>query len=214
MRFAQRRIQFFTFHFKKSLLFTLYSKNMKLFNSIVLILVSLLTLTTSCNNKKTYADRLKDERKAIDLFIAKNNLEILKDFPSDSLFGENEFYKDPYTGVYFNIIDRGETVSPLWREKVYIRFKGLHYFATDDTIRYTNYQTIFPEELEYYGPVNSTTSSAYSSLNTGWAVPLSYVGHRGKVKLIVPFESGSSYDQSQYTPTYYEQVEYRFENQW
>jgi len=188
---------------------------MKLFNSIVLILVSLLTLTTSCNNKKTYADYLKDEKKAIDLFIAKNNLEILKDFPANGKFNSNDFYKDPYTGVYFNIIEYGDTaIKPLWREEIYIRFKGLHYFATDDTIRYTNYQSTYPEKLEYYGPVNSTTASAYSSLNTGWAVPLSFIGHRGKVKLIVPFESGSSYDQSQYTPTYYEQVEYRFENQW
>ncbi|NLX67067.1 MAG: DUF4827 domain-containing protein [Bacteroidales bacterium] len=188
---------------------------MKPFNSIVLILVSLLTVTTSCNNKKTYSDRLKDERKAIDHFIAKNNLEILKDFPSDKRFGKDEFYKDPYTGVYFNIVEYGDTtIKPLWREKVYIRFSGLHYFATSDTILYTNYQSTFPEELEYYGAVTSITISAYSSINTGWAVPLSYVGHRGKVKLIVPFESGSSYDQSQYTPTYYEQVEYRFENQW
>ncbi|SFL26031.1 DUF4827 domain-containing protein [Proteiniphilum acetatigenes] len=188
---------------------------MKLFHSIVLTLVSLVILTTSCNNRKTYADYLKDEKKAIDLLISKSNFEILREFPVDSVFGENEFYKDPNTGVYFNIIDLGDTTyRPQWREKIYIRFKGLHYFATDDTTRYSNYQSTFPEVLEYFGPVNSTTLSAYSSSTAGWAVPLSYVGHRGKVKLIVPFEMGSSYDQSSYQPTYYEQVEYRFENQW
>ncbi|MEA5128735.1 MAG: DUF4827 family protein [Proteiniphilum sp.] len=186
---------------------------MKLFKSIVLILVSLLTLTTSCNNRKTYAEYLKDEKKAIDLFIAKNNLEILRDFPANGKFDSNDFYKDPYTGVYFNIIEYGDTtIKPIWREKIFIRFKGLHYFATTDTILYSNFQSTFPEELEYIGPVSSLTQSSYA--NAGWAVPLTYVGHRGKVKLIVPFESGSSYDQSQYTPTYYEQVEYRFENQW
>ncbi|WP_352421764.1 DUF4827 family protein [Proteiniphilum sp.] len=186
---------------------------MKLFKSIVLILVSVLTLTTSCNNRKTYAEYLKDERKAIDLFIAKNNLKILKDFPSDTVFGDNEFYKDPATGVYFNIIERGNyAVKPVWRENISVRFKGLHYFSTTDTILYSNNLSTYPEILEYIGPVTSLTQSSYD--NAGWVVPLSYVGHTGKVKLIIPFEMGSSYDQSQYTPTYYEQVVYRFENQW
>ncbi|WP_298653067.1 DUF4827 family protein [uncultured Proteiniphilum sp.] len=185
---------------------------MKLFNSIILTLIGLLIIATSCNNTKSYADYLKDERKAIDLLIAKNNFSILRDFPADSVFGENEFYKDPNTGVYFNIIDLGDTIRPQWREKIYVRFKGLHYFKGDDTIRYSNYQSARPEELEYIGPVSSITRSGYA--NAGWAVPLSYVGHRGKVKLIIPFEMGASYDQSQYEPTYYEQVEYRFDSQW
>lgn len=188
-------------------------KNMKLFKSIVLILVSILTLTiTSCNNRKTYAEYLKDERKAIDLFIAKNNLTILKNFPADTIFHENEFYKDPSTGVYFNIIDRGDTSKLQWREKVYIRFKGLHYFATEDTVLYSNESSTYPEQLEYIGPVTSLTQGNYDT--PGWAVPLPYVGHTGRVKLIIPFEMGSSYDQSAYTPTYYDQVTYRFENQW
>lgn len=185
---------------------------MKLFNSIVLTLIGLLVITSSCNNSKTYADYLKEEKKAIDQFIAKNNIQILKEFPKDSVFKSNEFYIDPVSGVYFNIIELGDTARPQWREKVYVRFKGLHYFKGDDTTRYSNLQSTFPEEIEYVGPVNSTTKSSYA--NAGWAVPLSYVGHTGKVKMIVPFDYGSSYDQSVSEPTYYEQVEYRFESHW
>lgn len=186
---------------------------MKLFKSIVLTLFGLLILTTSCKNQKTYAERLSDERKAIDLFIAKNNLQVLKNFPADGEFGDSDFYKDPYSGVYFNIVEYGDTtVKPQWREYVYIRFKGLSYFSTSDTIKYTNHQSTFPEQLEYVGPVNSTTQAAYAT--AGWAVPLSYVGHKGKVKMIIPFSMGSSYDKSQYTPTYYDQIEYRLGSQW
>lgn len=186
---------------------------MKLFNSIVFTLIGLLILTTSCNNKKTYADYLKDERKAIDLFIAKNNLVILKDFPSNGKFDANDFYKDPDTDVYFNIIEYGDTtVKPQWRERIYVRFKGLSYIGTDDTIKYSNHLSTFPEELEYLGPVSSSTKSYYGT--PGWAVPLAYVGHKGKVKMIIPFEMGSSYDQSQFEPTYYDQIEYRFDSQW
>jgi hypothetical protein len=187
---------------------------MKLFNSVVLTLIVLLIITSSCNNKKTYADYLKEEKKAIDLFIKKNNLNILSEFPKDGKFAnEHDFYKDPYSGVYFNIIDHGDaTVKPQWRQTIYIRFKGLHYFKSDDTTRYSNYQSSFPEELVYIGPVSSMTKDSYT--NAGWAVPLSYVGHRGRVKMIVPFEMGSSYDRSSYHPSYYELIEYRFDGQW
>ncbi|MDR2816266.1 MAG: DUF4827 domain-containing protein [Proteiniphilum sp.] len=186
---------------------------MKLFNSIVLTLIGLLIITASCNNKKSYADYLKDERKAIDLLIAKNNLEILSKFPANSVFGENEFYKDPNTGVYFNIITLGDTTHRLqWREKIHVRFKGLNYFKDNDTILYSNFLSAFPEELEYIGPVSSATKSSYT--NAGWVVPLTYVGHKGRVKMIIPFEMGSSYDQTYYQPTYYDLVEYRFDSQW
>lgn len=188
---------------------------MKLSNSIVLILVSLVILTTSCNNRKTYADRLRDETKAIDLFIAKNDIEVLREFPANGIFDKNEFLRDPASGVYFNIIEYGDTtVRPQWRQNIYVRFKGLQYFSTKDTTTYSNHQSRFPEVLEYFGPVNSATLSAYSNSTAGWAVPLSYIGHTGRVKLIVPFEMGSLYDKDQFTPTYYEQVVYRFDNQW
>jgi hypothetical protein len=186
---------------------------MKLSQSVVFTLISLLIITSSCNNKKTYADYLKDERKAIDLFIKQNNLNILTQFPKEGKFGDDDFYKDPYSGVYYNIIDPGETsVKPEWRQTIYIRFRGLHYFKGNDTTRYSNYQSAVPEELTYIGPVSSATKDSYS--NAGWAVPLSHVGHRGRVKMIVPFEMGSSYDRSYYHPTYYELVEYRFDGQW
>jgi len=160
----------------------------------------------------TYADYLDRESEAIDLFIESNNLTILKNFPPGGTFKENEFYKDPTTGVYIHIISYGDTIQKLqWKEEVYVRFSGLHYFNTDDTTRYSNLN-VSPEEITFIGPVTSSTKSNYAT--PGWVVPLSYVGHTGKVKLIVPFNMGSSYDQSQYEPTYYDMVQYRFENQY
>lgn len=186
---------------------------MKHSHFIVIILSGILFLTVSCQNTMTYADYLKREEQAIDLFIKSNNLKILSDFPADSTFNENEFYKDPATSVYFHIISYGDTVQKLeWKEEVYVRFSGLHYFNTTDTIRYSNLNNLFPEVITYIGPVNSSTKSNYAT--PGWVVPLSYVGHKGKVKMIVPFNMGSAYDQSQYQPTYYDMVEYRFENQY
>lgn len=183
---------------------------------IVLSLAALLIFGVSCNKRKTYADLLKDETKAIDKFIAKNRLVILDEFPQNGNFQSNEFYRDPATGVYYNIIDVGDTVNIgkiKEGEEVYVRFSGLKYFSKNDTIEYSNLDPIrspFPETFVYRGPVTMINKSLYSATTPGWAVPLGFVGHTGKVKMIIPFNMGSSSDQAGYTPTYYESIQYRF----
>ena len=184
---------------------------MKKIIALITTLTALLMLASSCQDRKTYVDYLKDESRAIDLFISKHNLNILDAFPEDGQFGDNDFYKDENTGVYFNIIDVGDTTQNLrWKEEVYVRFRGLQYIMTDDTTTYTNFKSVFPEEIVFVGPVNSTTKANYST--PGWVVPLAYVGHNGKAKMIIPFDMGSSYDKSQYQPTYYDLVLYKFES--
>lgn len=177
--------------------------------SILAILIS----AASCKDQKTYADYLNEETKAIDEFIVRNNLNILTKFPSNGVFGDKDFYKDPQTKVYYNIIEYGDTTESIsFREKVYVRFMGLKYFMVDDSTTYTNNDHRDPQEIEFIGPVNSSTRSNYSI--PGWAVPLPRLGHDAVVKMIVPFNMGSSNDRSQYQPTYYDRVEYRFASKW
>ncbi|HCC86294.1 MAG TPA: hypothetical protein DEQ06_06900 [Porphyromonadaceae bacterium] len=178
---------------------------------IITALLGMLLIFPSCENQKTYADYLNDEAKAIELFIAQQQLTILDEYPTDGKFREKEFYKDPSTEVYYHVISYGDTTEKLsLGEKVYIRFSGLHYFMSNDTTRYAN--LVYPSEIKYFGPVNSYTKSYYS--NPGWMLPLEHVGHNGEVKMIIPFNMGSSYDRSQYQPSYYDWVEYRFENRY
>ncbi len=183
--------------------------------SISLITICLI-LFASCKDKKTYVDHLKDEARAIELFIAKNNIDVLEKLPENGIFKSNQFYKDPATGVYYNIVDYGaKELKASLGEEIYIRFKGLIYFMTSDTSTYSNLDpslSPFPQTQVYRGAVNSSTKSHYST--PGWIVPVPSIGHKAVVKMIVPFEMGSSYDQSQFQPTYYDHVEYRFEGQW
>lgn len=183
---------------------------------ILLFLATLLIFGTSCNKRKTYADLLKEESRAIDKFISKNKLVILTDFPKDGQFKSNEFYKDPSTGVYYNIIDAGDTITvPKIKEgeEVHVRFNGLEYFSKDDTTKYSNLDPIrspWPDTFTYRGAVTVINRSLYSGTTPGWVVPLKHVGHTGRVKMIVPFNMGSASDQAGYTPTYYDLVQYRF----
>lgn len=188
---------------------------MKKISVIVFLLSGVFLLITSCNKQKTYADHLKDETKAIEKFIAKNKFTILKDFPKDTVFKANEFYRDPATGVYVNIVDRGqykEKVKP--GEEVYVRFKNLLYFMKNDTIKFDNlnpHTSPNPQTLIYRGPVNMINRSLYSTTVAGWVVPLPYVGNTATVRLIIPFNMGSSSDMNSFQPAYFETVQYRFE---
>ncbi|HHV85376.1 MAG TPA: DUF4827 domain-containing protein [Petrimonas sp.] len=193
---------------------------MKKTHYIILCLLGVVLAGTSCNKGKTYAELLKDETRAINKFILENKLIILDKFPDNLVFKSNEFYRDPATGVYFNIIEPGDTAAAKKvkeGEEVYVRFQGLRYFTSkNDTTEYSNLDPIrspFPENIIYRGPVTVRSRSLYSGTIPGWAVPLTYVGHAGRVKMIVPFNMGSQSDQRSYSTTYYDNIQYRLESQ-
>ena len=193
---------------------------MKKIQYIVIFLAGFSLLFASCRKTKTYAEHLKDETKAIEKFISQNRLTVLDKFPADTVFKANEFYRDPATGVYFNIIERGESKNKAkLGSEIYVRYSGLRYFArNNDTIKYSNTDPIvspWPETIIYRGPVTMRSRDLYSRTTPAWVVPLSSVGHNGKVRLIVPFNMGNEADRANFskrsTTSYYETVQYRFE---
>jgi len=175
---------------------------MRKINFIIVILIAFLFIGNSCDSQKTYAEYLKDESNAIKQFIAENGIIVLDEYPADHVFEPNEFYRDPATGVYYNVIDSGGYKAALGAE-VYIRFKGLTYFIVGDSTKYENTQNLDPETLVYGNP---STYPCYA-----WAVPLVHVGHLGRVKMIVPFNHGLTYDQSYFRTAFYENLQYRIE---
>ena len=194
--------------------FCIKKKRMSRIYIPIIAIIIILTSVASCKDQKTYADYLRDEERAIDQFIVKNNLNILSRFPANGNFGDNDFYKDPESEVYYNIVSYGDTTKNIsMEEKVYVRFEGLKYFMVNDSATYNNlnpHNNPFPQELDFIGPVNATTRGYYTV--PGWAVPLTRVGHNGVVKMIVPFNMGSSSDRQQYQAAYYDRIEYRFES--
>ncbi len=181
------------------------------FNILLILCAALVAI--SCSKTKSYTDMLKDEKKAIERFIDANDLEILKDFPEDSVFKENQFV-ELENGVYLNIIDKGsEQRAVQYKTKMLYRCK-MRYFMNVDTTMIENYgphsngTSPFPF---VYGDVSYGSDYNMSYVSEGMQEPLKYVGDRAKVKLIVPFKRGTYYDQSSGNPVYYEILEYIFE---
>lgn len=186
---------------------------------IVSILLCLSALFASCNKGESYADRLKKERKNISRFINEHEILVLDSYPASGVFAPNEYYVDPATGVYINVIDSGNGVraNKTNRSVVNVRFwDAMSLPASEsDTVTY-NPDGIEPIEFYYgvessytYSYVGSTLDYAkYGFMSKGMAVPLEYVGEGAVVSLIVPFNSGSTAQQSGYYPLFFTKLKY------
>lgn len=186
-------------------------KNYYLF---LLILVASVALISCQKRQPSYAERLKDEIKIIDKFIIQNGIKVLDEFPHDSTFESNEFYKDPLTGVYINIIDKGGDRKAKYGEEIYIRFDGYRIISEEnDTITYSTMQAEKPSTLVYRGLVTlENRETLYGNTTPAWVVPLSFIGHLGRAKMIVPFNMGAMAERQNYHTTYYDLVTYNFED--
>ena len=75
----------------------------------VIAIVGMAMVTYSCNDSKSYAERLTDENKNVNAFLA--NHRVINSIPDDSIFetGENAPYyrMDSEGNVYMQVIDAG-----------------------------------------------------------------------------------------------------------
>lgn len=153
--------------------------------------------------------------RAIEKFIHDNNIEVLDEYPANGVFKENQFVHLD-NKVYMNVVDSGNgTRAVAYKTTVLARFKGN--FMVTDTVSFENFSSWkFPVEFKYTNYSTAVDNNAYNVfLSEGLNTPLKYVGDRARVKLIVPFQAGStigSYSQqSSGTAIYFDLVTYQFE---
>lgn len=188
---------------------------MKKLIGVVISMIVLLAAFSACDGE-TYIDKLNDEKKAIDKFIKDNGIKVVHDFPEK--FEENVFFKDPTTGVYIHVLKFGDQDKPSRDKKteVFMRYDSIYNLldnkAEGGAPNWDYYTGIsFKYGLSSTYSSSSSTSSAYYFLSQGCVVPLDYdLGNNAEVKLIIPFESGSTYQFSLYKPLYYSRLKYTF----
>ena len=183
------------------------------------VLLGFVLVFSACSKKDTYADKLKKERNAINRFINDHDIDVIHSIPEDSVFAENQYYKDNNTGVYFRVENWGKGDTIKARSDVYLRVANENVFlVAKDTIagnmgsstevvtfKY-GIQTSYTESTNYY-------SMAYYVLSPACVLLLKYgLRNGGVVSMIVPFTSGSTYQQSYYEPIYMPEVNYTFYN--
>lgn len=182
---------------------------------LICFIIGLCAAFSACSNSETYADKLKSERKNISRFINEKNIIVLNSYPASGVFKENEYFRDPLTGVYINVIDsgNGNRASVAKRSEVNVRFWDAMTLPAAESDTVSNSIAGYQPISFTYGIVatySSTSSGSldYYYLSTGITAPLEYVGENAIVSLIVPFASGSTYQLAAFKPTYYTKLQY------
>ena len=174
---------------------------------IISVIAVVFCMFFSCNDGKNLQELLQEERKAIDRFISMNEFVILKEYPKDGVFEENEYFKTN-DGLFLHVVDSGNGKRAKLRDDVCVRFDYYQYvkdYAQGDTTK--NYLPFYDPFYFVYG-ISGTYSSYYSLVCQAWVIPLEYVGEEAVLNLIVPSSIGSYSDNSSIIPVFYKNLRY------
>jgi hypothetical protein len=175
-----------------------------------------LLLALSCNNNRAYSDMLEAQKRAINRLIDENGYEILKNYPDNGTFNDNQFVILP-NGVYMNVVDSGNgTRATTGSTSVFCRFyvQSLIEWQYMDTTTVDCFQNGTDPIVYKYGntspTINNNSASFFSTLLFSG---LEYVGDSSEVRLIIPFHltDNNQTFKSAGVPLFFSKVRYWFE---
>lgn len=199
---------------------------MKKLSILFFSLVAFALFMQSCDDYKSYAEQLKEERNLIKRFISQHEIETisLDQFEAqDSLTIGNQYVEFNNDGVYLQVVHEAEGPDARFAETndvILVRCLEV-YLATNDTVvnslnvssamdefRYTKSSTQILGQFIGGGMMQYAYGT---SVPAGWLIPLNYIklsttngADRTKVKLIVSAKSGQADAIQNIYPCYYE----------
>ena len=199
---------------------------MKKLSILFFSLVAFALFMQSCDDYKSYAEQLKEERNLIKRFISQHEIETisLDQFEAqDSLTIGNQYVEFNNDGVYLQVVHEAEGPDARVAETtdvILVRCLEV-YLATNDTVVNSLNVSSAMEEFRYTKSSTQILGQfigggmmqyAYgTSVPAGWLIPLNYIklsttngADRTKVKLIVSAKSGQADAIQNIYPCYYE----------
>ena len=182
-------------------------KNNSLLNKLMLLAVLALTLLTACNNDQSYADRLNDERNAVNAYLANHRVEM--SVPKDSVFEVGKdapFYRlDPDGNVYMQVLSAGDRANDRAKkgEPIYFRYSRYNLATWYATGKLTpmgdgNENTMSANSCTFnYSDYTLPSSSQWGY---GLQYPLLFLGVECEVNLLVKSQFGFTSEISYVTP--------------
>lgn len=187
---------------------------------LCLPVLSFVFVFVRCSSSDTYADKLDKQKKEIKFFIDNNDINVLRAFPSDSVFGSKDYYLHP-SGTYIHVISYGnKNLKASKASNTGVTMRAYAYYLGDTTavsnmgqnndLNWIDFN--YGNRSTYEGSANNASTGRgfykYVLMSEACTFPLEYVGDKGEVSLIVPFENGSNAQRSNYRPMYYEKIKY------
>lgn len=168
----------------------------------------------ACDNTKTYAEMLDEEKDAVNAFIRDNNIKVIsedefkaKGYTTDT--AKHEYVSFVSNGIYMQIVSKGVEGDTIRNNnEIAVRFvetdvktNQITYFNVvlpgyENDPRYYTYPDVFRYKDDSYtvsgifveGGMPGNTGS--TDVPPGWLVALKYVTNYAHVKLIVPSKMG------------------------
>ena len=183
---------------------------MKKTTIFILLAIVLSSINIACDNQKTAMELIREEKKAIERYLERQNITVLKNYPQNGVFGEKEYFRTG-DGLYMHVVDsgNGNRVKPMI-DQVQVRFESFYYiksYVSGQTTPVTLDYSWFPMEF-IYGQSGSYAADPSGLPCDGWAIPLRYVGEGAIVDLIIPSGLGNSSDNSAFSAVFYKNLRY------
>ena len=178
-------------------------------NHALLLAITLLMMLAACNNDESYADRLNDERNAVNSYLS--NHRVAMSVPKDTVFevGENApFYRiDADGNIYMQVLKAGDRINDRAKvgEPIYFRFSryNLATWYADGTWSPTNSNENAMDAAPCSFNYSDYTLPSSSQWGYGLQYPLLYLGVECEVNLVIKSQYGLTNEISYVTPFFY-----------
>lgn len=205
---------------------------MKMIRLLFLILVALWGVS-SCRNEdfKSLSELKKDQKTNIENLIKQNSwkVEELKEKTLPKNYNKDTYYKFP-NGLYMKVIDEG-TGKMAEKDKTVISLYADGYMSHKDNMKYSEFKSLseggyIPVDFIYteyysqgdihYQTINNPTPNGVNIsqiMCEGLAYPMTMLGDKARVSLIIPFELCPSYAYQNGASMVITEVKYEFKKQ-
>jgi hypothetical protein len=175
---------------------------MKRIPLLILLAFVVSLIISSCSNTLTYAQELQLEKTAIKNYIKRKDIKVVYKLPTTfKEWGDDVYYLNASTGLYFHLIDsgysayKGDTLE--MKDKVVPRYKEYNLNAIADTT-VNNWST-----LEYPRPASFIYGNTSESCS-GFQEAVKYMKRNGSIaEIIIPSKLGFYYLNNDVTPYAY-----------
>jgi len=181
----------------------------RIFSRLVFLGLTAMVMLTSCNEDQSYADRLNEERNAVNAFLA--NHRVVMSVPEDTVFEvgpDAPYYRiDADGNVYMQVLNAGDRVNDKAKKNEPIYFRYARY----------NLATWYADGIWSQADGNENTMDAVScSFNYsdytlpsssqwgyGLQFPLLFLGVECEVNLVIKSQYGYTSEISYVQPFFY-----------
>lgn len=180
-----------------------------IFNRFMFMAMMALVLLTACNDDQSYADRLNEERNAVNAYLA--NHRVVMSIPEDSVFevGENApFYRIDVDGnVYMQVLNAGDRVNDKAKtgEPIYFRYSRYNlatWYADGTWTVYSGNENTMDATACTFNYSDYTLPSS-SQWGYGLQYPLMFLGVECEVNLIIKSQYGFTSEMTYVQPFFY-----------